>query len=146
MSRGNLELMVGLFVLIGLACVTYLAVHLGKMEVFGQGYRVSAIFDNISGLKTGAAVEVAGVEVGKVEAIKVTPDFRAKLTLSVKPDVVLKEDAIASIRTKGIIGDKFVKLSPGFGDKIIPPGGTIRDTESVLELEELISKYVHGKV
>lgn len=146
MNRGKLELMVGLFVLIGLACVTYLAVHLGKMEVFGQGYRVSAIFDNISGLKTGASVEVAGVEVGRVEAIKVTPDFRAKLIFNIKPNVVLKEDAIASIRTKGIIGDKFVKLSPGFGDKIIPPGGTIRDTESVLELEELISKYVHGKV
>jgi phospholipid/cholesterol/gamma-HCH transport system substrate-binding protein len=146
MNRGKLELMVGLFVLIGLACVTYLAVHLGKMEVFGQGYRVSAIFDNISGLKTGASVEVAGVEVGRVEAIKVTPDFRAKLIFNIKPNVVLKEDAIASIRTKGIIGDKFVKLSPGFGDKTIPPGGTIRDTESVLELEELISKYVHGKV
>ena len=60
MSKGKLELTVGIFVLIGLACLTYLAVHLGKMEVFGKGYRVSARFDNISGLKTGAAVEVAG--------------------------------------------------------------------------------------
>ncbi len=146
MSRGNLELMVGIFVLIGLACLTYLAVHLGKMEIFGQGYQVSASFDNISGLKTGAAVEVAGVEVGRVEAIHVTPDNRATLILNIKPGVVLKEDAIASIRTKGIIGDKFVKLSPGFAEKTIQPGGKIRDTESVIDLEELISQFVHGKV
>jgi phospholipid/cholesterol/gamma-HCH transport system substrate-binding protein len=146
MSRGNLELMVGIFVLIGLACLTYLAVHLGKMEIFGHGYKVSASFDNISGLKTGAAVEVAGVEVGRVEAIHVTSDNRARLILNIKPGVVLKEDAIASIRTKGIIGDKFVKLSPGFAEKTIPPGGKIRDTESVIDLEELISQFVHGKV
>ncbi len=146
MSRGNLELIVGIFVLTGLACLTYLAVHLGKVQVFSRGYRVSAVFDNISGLKTGAAVEVAGVEVGRVESIDVTPDYRALLELNVDSGVVLKEDAIASIRTKGIIGDKFVKLSPGFGEKNIPPGGKIRDTESAVELEELISKFVHGKV
>jgi len=146
MSRGNIELLVGLFVLIGLASLTYLALHLGELELFSHGYRVYAVFDNISGLKTGAPVEVAGVEVGKVEAVEMTPDFRAKLTLKLDTKVVLKEDTIASIRTKGIIGDKFVKLTPGFSDKVIPPGGTIRETESVLELEELISKYVHGKV
>ena len=146
MSKGNLELIVGIFVLTGLACMTYLAIHLGKMEVFGQGYQVIATFDNISGLKTGAAVEVAGVEVGRVESIQMTPDYRAKLKLSIKPGIVLKEDAIASIRTKGIIGDKFVKLSPGYGENKIPPGGKVRDTESALELEELIGKFVHGKV
>ena len=146
MSKGKLELTVGIFVLIGLACLTYLAVHLGKMEVFGKGYKVSARFDNISGLKTGAAVEVAGVEVGRVEAIQVTPDNRAKLTLSLNPGIILKQDAIASIRTKGIIGDKYIKLSPGYGDKTIPPGGKIQDTESAMEWEEIISKYIHGKV
>lgn len=146
MSRGNLELIVGIFVLTGLACLTYLAVHLGKVELFSRGYRVSAVFDNISGLKTGAPIEVAGVEVGRVESIEVTPDFRARLKLNIDPGIVLKEDAIASIRTKGIIGDKFVKLSPGFGEKNIPAGGKIRDTESAVELEELISKFVHGKV
>jgi phospholipid/cholesterol/gamma-HCH transport system substrate-binding protein len=146
MSRGNLELIVGIFVLTGLACLTYLAIHLGKVEVFGRGYRVSAVFDNISGLKTGASVEVAGVEVGRVEAIEVTPDFRARLKITINSGIVLKEDAIASIRTKGIIGDKFVKLSPGFGEKTIPPEGKIRDTESAVEIEELISKFMHGKV
>ena len=69
MSKGKMEIGVGVFVLIGLACLIYLAVHLGKMEVFGKGYQVSASFDNISGLKTGAAVEVAGVDVGRVEIV-----------------------------------------------------------------------------
>jgi len=146
MSKGKLELGVGIFVLIGLACLIYLAVHLGKMEVFGKGYHVYASFDNISGLKTGAAVEVAGVDVGRVESITVTPENRAKLDLSINPHITLKEDAIASIRTKGIIGDKYIKLSPGYAEKTIPPGGKIRDTESAMEWEEIIAQYIHGKV
>jgi phospholipid/cholesterol/gamma-HCH transport system substrate-binding protein len=146
MSKGKMEIGVGVFVLIGLACLIYLAVHLGKMEVFGKGYQVSASFDNISGLKTGAAVEVAGVDVGRVESITVTPDNRAKLQLSINPDIILKEDAIASIRTKGIIGDKYIKLSPGYAEKTIPAGGKIRDTESAMEWEEIIAQYIHGKV
>lgn len=146
MGKGKLELGVGIFVLIGLTCLIYLAVHLGRMEVFGQGYRVLATFDNISGLKTGAAVEVAGVEVGRVESIRVTPDFRAKITLSINPRITLKEDAIASVRTKGIIGDKYIRLSPGYAEKTIPPGGKIQETESALEWEDIISQYIHGKV
>ncbi|MBM4295160.1 MAG: outer membrane lipid asymmetry maintenance protein MlaD [Deltaproteobacteria bacterium] len=146
MKRASLELGVGIFVLVGLACLAYLAVHLGKMEVLGGGYRVVADFDNISGLKPGASVEVAGVEVGRVESIQIADSDRARLVLRMNPGVQLKDDAIASIRTKGIIGDKFVKLSPGSSEKTIPEGGRIRDTESAVEWEELISKYIHGKV
>jgi phospholipid/cholesterol/gamma-HCH transport system substrate-binding protein len=146
MRRGNLELAVGVFVLVGLGCLTYLAVHLGKMEVFGSGYRVLAVFDNISGLKKGASVELAGVEVGRVESITLTTGDRAQVSLLLQPGLKLTDDTIASIRTKGIIGDKFVKLSLGSSDKTIPPGGKIRDTESAVEWEELISKYIHGKV
>ncbi len=146
MKRGNLELVVGIFVLAGLACLAYLAIHLGKMEVIGSGYQVHATFDNISGLKKGATVEVAGVDVGRVEAIRLSPGDRAQVTLRLEPDLKLHDDAIASIRTKGIIGDKFVKLSPGSSEKLIPPGGKIRDTESAIDLEELISSYIHGKV
>ncbi len=146
MKRGKLELVVGVFVLAGLACLAYLAIHLGKMEVIGSGYQVEANFDNISGLKQGAAVEVAGVDVGRVEAIRLSPGDRARVTLRLEPDLKLHDDAIASIRTKGIIGDKFVKLSPGSSEKVIPPGGKIRDTESAIDLEELLSSYIHGKV
>ncbi len=146
MKKANVEVGVGIFVLVGIACLVYLAVHLGEWEIFRRGYRVYAVFDNISGLKKGASVEVAGVEVGRVEEITVTPEYRARLTLNLNKNIVLHEDAIASIRTKGIIGDKFVKLSPGFSEGTIPPGGRIRETESVIELEELVSKYIHGKV
>jgi phospholipid/cholesterol/gamma-HCH transport system substrate-binding protein len=146
MRKGNLELVVGVFVLLGLACLAYLAVHLGKMEIYGEGYNIYANFDNASGLKTGAAVEVAGVEVGRVAAIQITPQYQARVSMKLQPGVKIHNDAIASIRTKGIIGDKFVKLSPGNSGKIIPPGGTIIDTESGIDLEEVISSYIHGKV
>ncbi len=146
MKRGTLELVVGVFVLAGLACLAWLAIHLGKMEFIGSGYQVAATFDNISGLKKGAAIEVAGVGVGRVEDIQLAPGDRATVTMKLEPDLKLHDDAIASIRTKGIIGDKFVKLSPGSSENIITPGGKIRDTESAIDLEELISSYIHGKV
>ena len=146
MKKANVEIAVGAFVLVGIACLVYLAINLGETELFSRGYRVSAEFDNISGLKVGAAVEVAGVDVGRVEQISISPGNRARLLLKITPDLVLKDDTIASIRTKGIIGDKFVKLSMGNSDKVIPPGGRIHDTESAVELEELIAKFIHGKV
>ncbi len=146
MKKANVEISVGIFVLAGLACLVYLALHLGEMELFSSGYEVSADFDNISGLKVGASVEVAGVDVGRVEQITITPGNRARLLFKVSPGLILKDDTIASIRTKGIIGDKFVKLSMGSSEKTIPPGGTIHDTESAVELEELIAKFIHGKV
>jgi phospholipid/cholesterol/gamma-HCH transport system substrate-binding protein len=146
MKRANEEIAVGIFVLVGIACLIYLAIHLGEAELFSRGYKVTADFDNISGLKVGASVEVAGVDVGRVEKISITPDDRARLVLKLEPNLVLKSDTIASIRTKGIIGDKFVKLSMGSSEKTIPPGGKIHDTESAVELEELIAKFIHGKV
>jgi phospholipid/cholesterol/gamma-HCH transport system substrate-binding protein len=146
MKRANKEIAVGIFVLAGIACLVYLAVHLGEMEFFSRGYQVTADFSNISGLKVGASVEVAGVDVGRVEKISITPDDQARVVLKLEPDLVLKSDTIASIRTKGIIGDKFIKLSMGSSEKIIPPGGKIHDTESAVELEELIAKFIHGKV
>jgi len=146
MKRGSLELVVGVFVLAGLTCLAYLAINLGKVELFGGGYRVVANFDNISGLKPGSAVEVAGVDVGRVESIQLTTGDRARLVLRLIPGIKLYDDAIASIRTKGIIGDKYVKLSPGGSGNPIPNGGKIRDTESAVDMEELISKFIHGKV
>jgi phospholipid/cholesterol/gamma-HCH transport system substrate-binding protein len=146
MRRANLELTVGFFVLIGLACLAYLAINLGKMEVIGTGYQIFANFDNVSGLKNGAPVEVAGVTVGRVDSITMTSFYQARIGLKLEPGVKVHDDAIASIRTKGIIGDKFVKLSPGSSEKLIPPGGKIINTESAIDLEELLGSYIHGKV
>ncbi|MCP9448960.1 MAG: outer membrane lipid asymmetry maintenance protein MlaD [Nitrospira sp.] len=146
MEKSRLELTVGVFVLVGIVCLGYLSIKLGKLELVGGDlYEVDAPFNSASGLKPGAAVEIAGVEVGRVKSI-VLKDDQAVVRLAVHNDVKLYTDTFASIKTRGIIGEKFVSLSPGGGGEPLQAGGIIRDTESGLDLEELVSQYVHGKV
>jgi phospholipid/cholesterol/gamma-HCH transport system substrate-binding protein len=146
MEKAKLEMMVGIFVLVGIVCLGYLAIKLGKLElVGGDVYEVEAQFNTASGLKSGATIEIAGVEVGRVRGIALNDD-RAMVKLAVNKTVKLYTDTIASIKTRGIIGEKFLNLSPGGGGDPLKPGDTIRDTESGLDLEELVSQYVHGKV
>ncbi|MEY4703944.1 MAG: putative transporter, periplasmic binding component, ATP-dependent toluene efflux transporter [Nitrospirota bacterium] len=146
MEKAKLEMMVGLFVLVGSLCLGYLSIKLGKLElVGGDVYEVDAQFNTASGLKSGSTVEIAGVEVGRVRGITLKED-RAMVKLAVNNTVKLYTDTIASIKTRGIIGEKFLALSPGGGGDPLKPGDTIRDTESGLDLEELVSQYVHGKV
>ena len=146
MARTKLELIVGVFVLVGVLCLGYLSIKLGKLEVIGGHlYTVEAEFDSVSGLKAGATIEIAGVEVGRVKAIRLNHD-RAIATFAVHDGIVLYDDTIASVKTRGIIGEKFVSLSLGGGGAELKPGSRIRDTESGLDLEELVSQYVHGKV
>lgn len=147
-NKTNLELVVGIFVLIGILCLGYLSVKLGKMEIMGgTTYAVTADFDSVSGLKKGAGVEIGGVEIGKVDNISYLPDKgMARVTLKINMGVKLQDDIIASVRTRGLIGDKFLKLKPGGSDKLITAGGKIRETESSVDIEELLSKYIHGKV
>jgi phospholipid/cholesterol/gamma-HCH transport system substrate-binding protein len=146
MEKTKVELVVGVFVLIGIACLAYLSIKLGKLEVIGgQNYIVFAEFTSASGLKNGASVEIAGVEVGRVKDIALKDD-RALVALAINDGVTLYTDTIASIKTRGIIGEKFMALSPGGGGEPLKPGETIRDTESGLDLEELVSQFVHGKV
>lgn len=146
MSRHNLEILVGLFVVAGLIALGYLSIRLGKLDIIGnQGYAVSAEFSNIGGLKTGASVEIAGVPIGRVTNISLK-DYQAWVTMRVNPDVKLQEDSIASIKTKGLIGEKYVQVTPGGSERIIKPGGRIRETESAIDFENLISNYIFGKV
>jgi len=146
MEKAKLELVVGLFVLIGIVCLGYLAIKLGKLEMIGGDvYEVEAQFNSASGLKPGSTIEIAGVEVGRVRGITLNQD-RAMVKLAVNNTVKLYSDTIASIKTRGIIGEKFLALSPGGGGDPLKPGDTIRDTESGLDLEELVSQFVHGKV
>jgi phospholipid/cholesterol/gamma-HCH transport system substrate-binding protein len=148
MKKASVETVVGIFVLIGILCLAYLSVKLGKMELLGGDYyQVSADFSSVSGLKSGASVEIAGVEVGRVERITLAAGgYKAKVFLGIRSGVKLSDDTIASIRTRGIIGDKFLLLKPGGSDKLLSNGGTIRETESAVDLEQLISEYIHGKV
>ncbi|HSA62731.1 MAG TPA: outer membrane lipid asymmetry maintenance protein MlaD [Nitrospiraceae bacterium] len=146
MEKTRLELIVGAFVLVGIVCLGYLSIKLGKLEVIGGDlYEVEAQFSSASGLKTGATVEIAGVEVGRVKSIALKDD-RAMVKLAVQNGTKLYSDTIASIKTRGIIGEKFLALSPGGGGDPLKAGDMIRDTESGLDLEELVSQYVHGKV
>ena len=146
MKKASIETAVGLFVLIGILCVGYLTVKLGKMEILGKDYySVNAQFDSVTGLKVGANVEMAGVPIGKVEAIALDPERQvARVRLKIQSSVVLTDDTIASVKTAGMIGDKYIKLSPGGSDLVLKSGDTIIETESALDLEELISKYVFG--
>jgi phospholipid/cholesterol/gamma-HCH transport system substrate-binding protein len=138
------EVLVGLFVLIGLACLGYLAIKLGKLEVMGSsGYNVYADFSTVAGLKLGDPVEIAGVRVGRVEKIRLADD-RARLEMRIDQSVKLQDDVIASVRARGLIGDKFVLITPGASDKIIPPGGKIRETDSPPDIPDLIGKIVGG--
>ncbi len=149
MKRVTLETIVGIFVLIGILCLAYLSIKLGKIEFFGgANYQVYADFESASGLKTGASVEIAGVEVGRVARIILDPKSgnQAQVYLQIRNGIKLQDDVIASIRTRGIIGDKFILLKPGGSEKIIATGARIRETESAVDLEELLSKYIHGKV
>lgn len=146
MDKGKLEVIVGAFVLVGVLCLGYLSIKLGKLELIGGDlYEVGALFNSASGLKPGAAVEIAGVEVGRVKAIGLKED-RALVMLAIQNGTKLYSDTIASIKTRGIIGEKYLALSPGGGGDPLKPGDAIRDTESGLDLEELVSQYVHGKV
>lgn len=137
---------VGVFMMVGLLAVAYLTLNLGGMELFGGNYyKVHASFVSISGLKVGARIEIAGVQVGKVSRISLVDD-EAEVVLSLNPEVKIGSDVFASIKTQGIIGDKFVQLTPGMEDDYLHDGGEITETESAVDLEALISKYVFGKV
>jgi phospholipid/cholesterol/gamma-HCH transport system substrate-binding protein len=146
MKKISIETAVGIFILIGIVCVSYLSIRLGKMEWTGDKYYpVFARFQSVSGLIAGAHVELAGVHVGKVESIALDPKrLVAVVELKIQKGVLLSDDVIASVKTSGLIGDKYIQLAPGNSDKVLKPGGMITETESAVDLEALISKYVFG--
>jgi phospholipid/cholesterol/gamma-HCH transport system substrate-binding protein len=138
---------VGFFFIIGFVCFAWLAVRLGGVNLFGdESYTVQARFGSVSGLKPGAAVEIAGVSVGKVTAIELdTEYFEALVEMDIDNGVDLQEDVIASIRTAGIIGDRYVSITPGGAEELLGEGDEIFETESAINLEELVSKYIFQK-
>lgn len=145
-ERGKLEFVVGVFVLVGILCLSYLAIKLGKLElVGGDYYELTADFSSSSGLKKGASVEIAGVKVGRVKSIVLKED-QARVVLAIEDGITVYNDAIASIKTRGIIGEKFMGLSPGGSGEPLSKGGTIVDTESGIDLEQVISQFIHGSV
>lgn len=148
MKKNYIELTVGFFMLMGIISISYMAIKLGKMEwTNSDNYMLKARFQSVSGLKKGATVEMAGVVVGRVGDIVFDTDkLDAVVTLKITNNVPVSSDVIASVKTSGLIGDKFIKLTPGGAEDNLKSGDIIHDTESALDIEELISKYVFGGV
>jgi phospholipid/cholesterol/gamma-HCH transport system substrate-binding protein len=146
MQRFNLEVTVGLFVVLGLLALGYLSIKLGEVQL-GQGntYTLTAVFPTVAGLKPSATVEIAGVSIGRVEYISLQ-DFEAVVTMRLDTSVRLQDDAIASIRTRGLIGEKFIRITPGGSDRLIPPGGRLREVETPIDFEDLIGRFIQGKI
>jgi phospholipid/cholesterol/gamma-HCH transport system substrate-binding protein len=145
-KKYDVEITVGVFVLLGIMALGFLSIRLGELEVVGSGgYTVYADFTNAGGVKAGASIEIAGVEIGKVKSVGLS-NYTARAELSIKEGVILQEDAIAAIKTKGLIGEKYIQISPGGSERILSQGGKIRQTESAVDIEELVSKFVFGKV
>jgi phospholipid/cholesterol/gamma-HCH transport system substrate-binding protein len=146
MRKFDIELTVGLFIIAGIICLGYLSIKLARMEILGGGgYEVYALFSNSGGLKAGSSVKVAGVEVGRVRSITLE-DYQARIVMNIPEEVKIQEDAIASIKTKGLIGEKYIEITPGGSEDLLKPGGRIRETQPAVDFEQLISNYVFGKI
>ncbi len=148
MKKYSKETVVGIFVVIGLVCIGYMTVKLGKVGLFGDNtYLLSARFEKVTGLKQGNPVSMLGLEIGRVASLSINQeDLKAVVTLRINKDIVIYDDAMASIKTEGLIGDRYLDIDPGGGGDALKPGDTIVETESPVDLQEMISKYAFGDV
>lgn len=143
-SNATLDLIVGVFVLIGLGTLAYLSLQVGGLEFGGQDrILLRATFDDIGGLSVRAPVRVAGVKIGQVSAIDLDEDLRAQVSLQVDSDVELSVDSSAAIRTAGLLGDQFISVELGAEDEALANGEEFSFTESALSIDKLVGRLVH---
>jgi phospholipid/cholesterol/gamma-HCH transport system substrate-binding protein len=147
-SNSRLEITVGIFLVLGFSAFCWLAVQLGEVSWLSAGstYTLYAEFENISGVKAGADVQIAGVSVGTVSMLHLNKDDMAVATIRLTKDIKLAKDSMASIKSQGIIGDKIIQITPGGDEEYYQAGDVIVDTESSLDLESLISKFAFGGI
>jgi phospholipid/cholesterol/gamma-HCH transport system substrate-binding protein len=148
MKQNGLEFFVGLFLVAGFLAFGYLALELGEVSFLSAGktYVVNAEFDNISGVKKGGTVQIAGVIVGQVKRVWLGEDELAHVALQINNGVKVPVDSMASVKSQGIVGDKFIQLTLGSDEKLFVGGDVITETESAVDLESLISKFAFGSV
>lgn len=148
MNRTYAEFTAGIFVLIGILGILYLAVNIAGQNLIGiQSENYSARFTNVTGLKVGSDVRLAGVSIGEVTEIELDPEtYYALVDFKVPAEVTMDDDTIVSIRTNGLLGDKFLSISPGGSGFALEPGDLIVDTESAVNLEDIIGKIAFGGV
>jgi len=146
MKTLNTELVVGGLLLVVVGALAYVSLQLGNFALTGSwGYTVQADFFTAGGLQKGAVIELAGVEIGRVEAVDLA-DYRARVTLKLRQEISLAEDSRVAIKTKGLIGERYVEITPGKSTTPIKPGGQFHDTESPVDIPELIAKFIFGNV
>lgn len=148
MKKYAMETAVGIFVAIGLLCVGYLTLKLGNVGILeGDQYRVLAKFSSVSGLRAGSTVQMYGIEVGRVDKLGMDAEAQqAQVEMLIRKDVKIYEDALAAIKTEGLIGDKYVSIDPGGIGEPLKPGGSIIQTQAAVDVGDLISKYAFGDV
>ena len=148
MKKYRYETVAGIFVLIGLICVGYMTVRLGKFRFLeSDSYPLYARFTSVSGLRAGNAVEMLGLEIGEVASFKMDQEAQVVLAeFRIRRGIKIYEDAVASIKTAGLIGDKYVSIDPGGSGALMKPGEIITQTESPPDIGDLIGKYAFGSV
>lgn len=148
MGNSRVEIFVGSFLIIGFLAFGWLALQLGEVTWLtgSKTYMINAEFNNISGVKVGADVQIAGVTVGKVRQLELNRENQAVVGMQVDREVVIPADSVASVKSQGIIGDKYIQITLGGDESLYKPGETIVDTESAVDLESLISKFAFGQV
>ena len=148
MKKYTMETAVGVFVMIGLLCVGYLTVQLGRIPILeGDTYRLNARFTSVSGLKTGSAVNMFGIEVGRVDRLGMDQQSqKAVVEMRIRNGIKIYDDAIASIKTEGLIGDMHLTIDPGGAGEPLPSGGTIIQTQPAVDVADVIGKYAFGDV
>ncbi len=149
MKKYAMETTVGIFVVIGLLCIGYMTVKLGNIGFLGDNsYPLFARFTSVSGLRVGSSIEMLGIEIGRVEKLTMDQEEQvAVVKFRIQKGIKIYNDAIASIKTEGLIGDRYVSIDPGGGfDEQLQPGELITETESPTDIQELISKYAFGDV
>jgi phospholipid/cholesterol/gamma-HCH transport system substrate-binding protein len=148
MKKYSIETVVGIFVVAGLLCVAYMTVKLGKVSLIGdEYYSLYARFASVSGLRVGNLIEIGGIEVGRVERLNIDQENQVSVVeLKIRKDIKVYDDASASIRTAGLIGDKFVEIEAGSAGELLKPGGIIAETTSPMDLDKLIGKFAFGDI
>ena len=148
MKKYTMETTVGIFLVIGLICIGYMTVKLGHVELWGDNsYPLYAPFTTVTGLRAGSLVYIAGIEVGRVGKLSMDQEKqKALVELRIRNDIRIHDDAIASIKTEGLIGDMYISIDPGGAGDLLKPGGTITETQPPLDVAELVSKYAFGDV
>jgi phospholipid/cholesterol/gamma-HCH transport system substrate-binding protein len=148
MKKYAMETTVGIFLVFALLCVGYMTVKLGHVSLLGDSaYSLFARFTTVSGLRTGSPVDMLGIEVGRVgRLIMDQKDQKVVVEMRIQRDIKVYGDAIASIKTEGLIGDMFLSIDPGGAGKLLGPGGTITETQPAVDIVDLIGKYAFGEI